>query len=61
MARNTKLKDQQAGPALAPIVFAIGVAVTLTGLIVNLDVVAPAGAAIAVLAAAAWIRGSITT
>ena len=58
MARNTKLKDQQAGPALAPIVFAIGVAVTLTGLIVNLDVVAPAGAAIAVLAAAAWIRGS---
>jgi Rieske Fe-S protein len=58
MARNTKLNEQQAGPTLAPIVFAIGVAVTLTGLIVNLEVIAPSGAAISVLAAVAWIRGS---
>jgi len=58
MARNTKLTEQQAGPALAPIVFAIGVAVILTGLVVNLEVVAPAGVAITVLAAVAWIRGS---
>jgi len=58
MARNSKLDNQQAGPALAPIVFAIGVAVILAGLIVNLKVVAPAGVAITVLAAVAWIRGS---
>jgi Rieske Fe-S protein len=58
MARNTKLNEQQAGPALAPIVFAIGVAVILVGLVVNLEVVAPAGVAITVLAAVAWIRGS---
>ncbi|HEY8235068.1 MAG TPA: Rieske 2Fe-2S domain-containing protein [Gaiellaceae bacterium] len=58
MARSTKLNVQQAGPALAPIAFAIGVAVTFAGLVVNLDVVAPTGAAIAVLAAAAWIRGN---
>jgi len=58
MARNTKLTEQQAGPALAPIVFAIGVAVILAGLVVNLEVVAPAGVAITVLAAVAWIRGN---
>ena len=58
MARSTKLNEQQAGPALAPIVFAIGVAVILAGLVVNLEVVAPAGVAITVLAAVAWIRGS---
>jgi Rieske Fe-S protein len=58
MARNTKLNEQQAGPALAPIVFAIGVAVILAGLVVNLEVIAPAGVAITVLAAVAWIRGS---
>jgi Rieske Fe-S protein len=58
MARNTKLNEQQAGPALAPIVFAIGVAVILVGLVVNLEVIAPAGVAITVLAAVAWIRGS---
>jgi Rieske Fe-S protein len=58
MARNTKFDNQQAGPALAPIVFAIGIAVTLAGLIVNLEVIAPSGAAISVLAAVAWIRGS---
>src|SRR5436305_3422439 len=58
MARDTKLNEQEAGPALAPIVFAVGVAVTLAGLIVNLEVVAPTGVAITVLAAIAWIRGS---
>ena len=58
MAPDTKLNEQQAGPALAPIVFAIGVAVILAGLVVNLEVIAPAGVAITVLAAVAWIRGS---
>ena len=58
MAPDTKLNEQQAGPALAPIVFAIGVAVILAGLVVNLEVIAPVGVAITVLAAVAWIRGS---
>jgi len=58
MARNTKLNEQQAGPTLAPIVFAIGIAVILAGLVVNLEVIAPTGVAITVLAAVAWIRGS---
>jgi Rieske Fe-S protein len=58
MAQNSKLENKEAGPALAPICFAIGVAVILVGLVVNLQVVAPAGAAIAVVAAAAWIRRS---
>ena len=58
MAPDTKLNEQQAGPALAPIVFAIGVAVILAGLVVNLEVIAPVGVAITALAAVAWIRGS---
>jgi Rieske Fe-S protein len=58
MALDPKLNEQQAGPTLAPIVFAIGVAVILVGLVVNLEVIAPAGVAITVLAAVAWIRGS---
>jgi Rieske Fe-S protein len=58
MAPDTKLNEQQAGPALAPIVFAIGVAVILAGLVVNLEVIAPVGVAITVLAAVALIRGS---
>ena len=58
MARNTKLNEQQAGRTLAPIVFAIGIAVILAGLVVNLEVIAPVGVAITVLAAVAWIRGS---
>ena len=58
MAPDPKLNEQQAGPTLAPIVFAIGVAVILVGLVVNLEVIAPAGVAITVLAAVAWIRGS---
>lgn len=58
MARKSEFSNQQPGPTLAPVVFAIGVAVVLVGLIVNLEVIAPAGAAITVLAAAAWIRGS---
>ena len=58
MAPDPKLNEHQAGPTLAPIVFAIGVAVILAGLVVNLEVIAPAGVAITVLAAVAWIRGS---
>jgi len=57
MAQNPSNK-QQAAPRLAPIAFAIGVAVVLVGLVVNLKVIAPVGVAIAVLAAVAWIRGN---
>jgi Rieske Fe-S protein len=58
MAQNSQTDDQQAGPTLAPIAFAVGIAVVLAGLVVNLEVVAPVGAAITVLAAVAWIRGN---
>ena len=58
MAPDPKLNEQQTGPTLAPIVFAIGVAVILAGLVVNLELIAPAGVLITVLAAVAWIRGS---
>ena len=57
MAQNPSNK-QQAAPRLAPIAFAIGVAVVLVGLVVNLEVIAPVGVAITVLAAVAWIRGN---
>jgi len=40
-----------------PISFAIGIAVTLVGLIVNPEVIAPLGGAITILAASAWMRG----
>jgi Rieske Fe-S protein len=40
-----------------PISFATGVAVTLIGLIVSPEVIAPLGGAITILAAFAWIRG----
>jgi Rieske Fe-S protein len=40
-----------------PISFAIGIAVTLVGLIVNPEVIAPLGGAITILAAFAWMRG----
>jgi Rieske Fe-S protein len=58
MARNPQTNDQADGPTLAPIAFAIAIAVLLAGLIVNLEVIAPVGGAIAALAAGAWIRGS---
>ena len=40
-----------------PISFAIGIAVTLVGLIVNPEVIAPLGGAITIFAASAWMRG----
>jgi Rieske Fe-S protein len=58
MSRNSQTNDQAGGPTLAPIAFAIGVAVVLAGLVVNLQVIAPVGGAITLLAAGAWIRGS---
>jgi Rieske Fe-S protein len=58
MAREQQINDRQPGPTLAPVAFAIGVVVVLVGLIINLEVIAPVGAAITVLAAAAWIRSS---
>ena len=58
MARNSQTNDRAAGPTLAPIAFAIGIAVVLAGLVVNPDVILPVGGAITLLAAGAWIRGS---
>ena len=45
-------------PTLAPIAFAIGIAVVLAGLVVSPGVILPVGGAITLLAAFAWIRGS---
>ena len=58
MARNSETNDQAAGPTLAPIAFAIGIAVVLAGLVVSPGVILPVGGAITLLAAGAWIRGS---
>ena len=58
MARNSETNDQTAGPTLAPIAFAIGIAVVLAGLVVSPGVILPVGGAITLLAAFAWIRGS---
>ena len=44
------------GPSLYPIAFAAGVAVILVGLIVNPTVIAPIGAAIAILFGSLWAR-----
>jgi Rieske Fe-S protein len=56
---DTGTHEQSAASAATiwPISFAVGVAVLLVGLIVNPEVIAPLGAAITVMAAAAWIRG----
>jgi Rieske Fe-S protein len=43
---------------VAPLAFAIGIVVSLVGLVVNPLVIAPLGAAIAVVAAVGWIRRS---
>jgi Rieske Fe-S protein len=49
---------QPPGPGISPVSFAIGIVVALVGLVVDPRVLAPAGAAIALLAAAAWVRGN---
>jgi hypothetical protein len=43
---------------VAPLAFAIGIVVSLVGLVINPLVIAPLGAAIAVVAAVGWIRRS---
>jgi Rieske Fe-S protein len=49
---------ENASATLLPVSFAIGVAVLFVGLVVNLQVVAPLGGAIALVAGLAWVRGS---
>jgi Rieske Fe-S protein len=49
---------ENAGATVVPVSFAIGVAVLFVGLVVNLQVVAPLGGAIALVAGLAWARGS---
>jgi len=51
-------ETENAGASLLPVSFAIGVAVLFVGLVVNLQVVAPLGGAIALVAGLAWVRGS---
>jgi Rieske Fe-S protein len=51
-------ETENAGATLLPVVFAIGVAVLFVGLVVNLQVVAPLGGAIALVAGLAWVRSS---
>jgi Rieske Fe-S protein len=43
---------------IAPLAFAIGIVVSLVGLVINPLVIAPLGAAIALVAAVGWVRGS---
>ena len=52
--------DEQSQPAASvwPISFALGLALVLVGLIVSPLVIAPVGAAIAVLAGFLWVRGA---
>jgi Rieske Fe-S protein len=51
-------ETENASATLLPVSFAIGVAVLFVGLVVNLQVVAPLGGAIALVAGLAWVRGS---
>ena len=51
-------ETENAGATLLPVSFAIGVVVLFVGLVVNLQVVAPLGGLIALLAGLGWARGS---
>jgi Rieske Fe-S protein len=51
-------ETENASATVLPVSFAIGVAVLFVGLVVNLQVVAPLGGAIAFVAGLAWVRGS---
>jgi Rieske Fe-S protein len=51
-------ETENAAASFLPVGFAIGVVVLLVGLVVNLQVVAPLGGAIAVVAGLAWAQGS---
>jgi Rieske Fe-S protein len=51
-------ESENTGATLLPVCFAIGVALLLVGLVVNLQIVAPLGAAIALVGGLGWARGS---
>ena len=51
-------ETENAAASFLPVGFAIGVVVLLVGLVVNLQVVAPLGGAIALVAGLAWAQGS---
>jgi Rieske Fe-S protein len=51
-------ETENARATFLPVSFAVGIAVLFVGLVVNLQVVAPLGAAIALVARLAWVRGS---
>ena len=51
-------ETENASATLLPVSFAVGVAVLFVGLVVNLQVVAPLGGAIALVAGLAWVSGS---
>ena len=51
-------ETENASATLLPVSFAIGVAVLFVGLVVNLQVVAPIGGVIALVAGLAWARSS---
>ena len=51
-------EQSQPAPSVWPISFALGLALVLLGLIVSPLVIAPVGAAIAVLAGSLWVRGA---
>jgi Rieske Fe-S protein len=51
-------QSQPNGVGIAPLAFAIGVAVLLVGLLVSPLVIAPLGGAITLVSAAAWVRGT---
>ena len=58
---STDEKTKPAGGGVWPAGFAIGIAVLLVGLIVDPLVITPIGAAIALLAGAAWVRANHRT
>ena len=51
-------ETENTGATFLPVSFAIGVVVLLVGLVVNLQLIAPLGAAIALVAGLAWALGS---
>ena len=57
--RRANLRSEAA--TMWPIIFAAGVTTLLAGLIVNVKIVAPLGAAIAVVAVFGWVRSSERT
>jgi Rieske Fe-S protein len=52
---NQGSRDESA--TVWPVAFAVGVATLLVGLVVNVEVIAPLGAAIALVAGFGWVRG----